>query len=170
MQIEDQWETIRQVFWKAYKYSFHCAIASVNEDGSPHITPIGSLILVEPGRGFFFEAFTVQLPRNLERDPRICAMAVDSSPFLWARALLGGRFPVPPSVRLMGVVGPRQRATAKEIGLWKRRIRFFRFMKGYGLMWADKYLKYVRYIDFDTFEPADLRAMTRHLAARRWKI
>jgi predicted pyridoxine 5'-phosphate oxidase superfamily flavin-nucleotide-binding protein len=45
MEIGKHWETIRTIFEEAYKSCSHFAIATVNEDGSPHVTPIGALIL-----------------------------------------------------------------------------------------------------------------------------
>ena len=41
----DKWNLIRPIFDNAFKSCMHYALATVNEDGSPHITPIGSLIL-----------------------------------------------------------------------------------------------------------------------------
>jgi len=48
------WETIRAVFEEGYKSCSHFAVATVNEDGSPHVTPIGALILRKDQTGFLF--------------------------------------------------------------------------------------------------------------------
>ena len=68
----------------------------------PCVTPIGSVALTEPGRGFYFEEFPTRLPRNLRRDPRVSILGVNSSRLFWLRALLFGRFPAPPAIRLGG--------------------------------------------------------------------
>jgi uncharacterized protein len=45
MKIGKHWEMIKTIFEEAYKSCSHFAVATVNEDGSPHVTPIGALIL-----------------------------------------------------------------------------------------------------------------------------
>ena len=55
MEIGKHWETIRAVFEEGFKSCSHFAVATVNEDGSPHVTPIGALILREDQTGFYFE-------------------------------------------------------------------------------------------------------------------
>ena len=55
LEISKHWETIRTVFEEGFKSCSHFAVATVNEDGSPHVTPIGALILLEDKTGFYFE-------------------------------------------------------------------------------------------------------------------
>ena len=101
MDVATQWPWLRSLFREAFSSSLHFSLASVNADGSPHVTPIGSVLLGEPGRGLYFEVFTRELPRNVHRDSRMCILAVNSSWGLWLRALWAGRFPHPPAVRLI---------------------------------------------------------------------
>jgi heme/copper-type cytochrome/quinol oxidase subunit 1 len=53
MEITDlHWKTIRRLFEDTFKTSFHYALATVGENGAPHVAPVGSLIL-----GFSFLIF-----------------------------------------------------------------------------------------------------------------
>ncbi|MCH9647475.1 MAG: pyridoxamine 5'-phosphate oxidase family protein [Deltaproteobacteria bacterium] len=133
MNLYDDWPEIRRIFAR----SFYASMATVNEDGFPHVTPIGSLLLHrEPGRGFWFEIFTTHLPSNLDRDSRLCAMAVDTRLSLWGRALVSGQFPRAPGIRLSGLAGARREATAREQELFERRVRLVRWTRGYKLLWS----------------------------------
>lgn len=130
--LEAAWPEIRRVFAR----SIYASIATVDADGCPHVTPIGSLLLHrEPGRGFWFERFTTQMPRNLEGETRLCVLAVNTRISLWGRALLTGRFPEAPGFRLAGTAGARRPATERELDLFQRRVRPARWTRGYKLLW-----------------------------------
>ena len=159
MLIEGHWADIKQLFKLSFKSSFHYAIASVNENGEPHVTPIGSLILGRPCHGLYFEEFPKKLPRNLQTNKQICVLAVNSSRWFWIKSLLGGKFTSPPAVRLYGTVGELREATRKEIKLWQHRVKRVSFTKGYATMWAD--MKMVRDIEFSRAEPVHMGRMTR---------
>lgn len=134
MNLHDDWTEIRHLFARAP----YASIASVGADGHPHVTPIGSLILhQEPGRAFWFEVFTSALPRNVEKEERVCAMAVDTRLRLWGRALLSGRFPSAPGLRLTGVAGTRRPPTDREVEWFRRRVRPARWTRGYRLLWTN---------------------------------
>ncbi|MEO1365890.1 MAG: pyridoxamine 5'-phosphate oxidase family protein [Acidobacteriota bacterium] len=148
MDLRSDWPEIRRVFARA-PYS---SIASVDADGRPHVSPIGSLVLHrEPGRGFFFERFTAALPRHLERDGELCALAVDMRLSLWLRALLRGAFPTAPGIRLSGRAVAHREATEREVELFQRRVRPVRWTKGYRLLWSG--LARGREIHFDRVLP-----------------
>ncbi|MEM9552807.1 MAG: pyridoxamine 5'-phosphate oxidase family protein [Acidobacteriota bacterium] len=154
MDLYDDWNEIRHLF----AHSRYASIASVDAEGSPHVSPIGSLVLDrEPGRGFWFEVFTRQLPRNLDAETRFCAMAVDMRLGLWARALLMGRFPSAPSVRLSGVAGVRREPTAREVELFEKRVRAVRWTRGAKLLWRD--FKWGREVTFDRLLPVRIGRM-----------
>ena len=57
MQLIENWKVIKRLFNRSFNSSFHYALATVNDKGEPHVTPIGSLILLEPGHGVYFEEF-----------------------------------------------------------------------------------------------------------------
>ena len=159
MRIDEHWTDIKQLFKQSFKSSFHYAIASVKEDGEPHVTPIGSLILGKPGRGLYFEEFPKQLPRNLQTNKQICVLAVNSSRWFWTKSLIAGKFASPPAVRLYGTVGAVRQATRREIKLWQHRVKRASFTKGHAMMWA--HMRMVRDIEFSRAEPVHMGGMTR---------
>lgn len=158
MQIGDHWGTIKEVFEEAYKSCFHFAVATVDEDGSPHVTPIGALILREDCTGFYFEENPRRMPINLKRNPRVCILAVNADKLFWGKSLLEGKFATPPAVRLVGRAGELREATADEIAAWQKRIAIAKSTKGYKLLWG-KFAR-VRDIKFDSFEPVYTGEMT----------
>ncbi len=161
MDIQTNWKQIRQVVQAAGFSSFHCSIATVNADGTPHVTPIGSLVLdpIEP-KGFFVEEYPRQMTANLTRSNRVSILAVNSSKWFWLKSLFKGEFPLPPAVRINGTAGLRREATADEIALWQKKIRPLRRLKGYSLLWKD--LKHIRELQFDTIEPVNAGIMSRN--------
>jgi hypothetical protein len=155
------WAMTREIFRRAFRSSFHYAIATVAEDGAPHLTPIGSVLLTDPGRGIFFDIFSSQLSQNLDRDPRICVMAVDSGKSFWLASLARGRFTGPPALRVTATAGQRRKATPTEQQRWLRRVRSVSRLKGHQLLWGN--LTHVRDLTFHTALPVHLGAMTKHL-------
>jgi hypothetical protein len=163
MEIGKHWKTIQTVFQESRGSSTHYAVATVDEDGSPRITPIGALFLREDKTGFYFDEFPVHMSRNIERNPRVCILAVNSNLTFWQKSLLAGKFEAPPAVRLMGSVGKKREATEEEIAMWQNHVKLARGTKGYDLMW--KNMRMVRDIHFDSFNPVLLGEMTQDL----WK-
>lgn len=161
MDIQKHWETIRQVVQQALESSHFCAVATVNQDGSPHVAPIGSLFLGEAGKAVYFEEFTKNTRQNLDWDQRICVVAVNSGFWFTLKSLIQERFPTPPGVRLMGRAGARRKATQEEVKEWQKRVRRFRKFKGYDLLWKD--MRHVHEVIFDSFEPLRLGPMGRGL-------
>ncbi|MBW2564118.1 MAG: pyridoxamine 5'-phosphate oxidase family protein [Deltaproteobacteria bacterium] len=159
MDVTENWEDVKELFKKSFKSSFHYAIATVNEDGGPHVTPIGSLILGKLGYGFYFEEFPRQLPNNFKINKQVCVLAVNSSRWFWFKSLVAGRFSSPPAVRLHGTVGEIREATEKEIKLWHNRVKPVSFSKGHAMMWTN--MKMVREIEFTRIEPVHMGEMTR---------
>jgi uncharacterized protein len=157
--MEKQWPLIKHTFNSAFRTSLHYAIASVDEAGDPHLTPIGSLLLLEPGKGIYFEEFTRQLPRNCRHGGKVCVMAVNSGLWFWLRALIRGRFTTPPALRLYGRVGELRKATDGEIALWQKRVRKVRHTKGHALMW--RRMRNVREIVFTHMVQVNMGEMTR---------
>ncbi len=161
MDITPYWPAIRRTFGEARSTSLHYAIATVNDDGTPHLTPVGSLVLREDPSGFFFDEFFYALARNVKHNPRVCVLAVNSSRLFWYRSLWQGRFGKAPAVRLLGAVGDRRQATAIEMELFHRKLKPFRRLKGYQMLWQN--MKTVRDISFDGFKPVQCGAMTQGL-------
>ena len=141
--------------------SFHYTFCTINYDGSPHTAPLGSLVLdkTEP-RGYFFEVFTSNTARNLEKNPNICVMAVNSSKAFWLKFLLRGKFSESPGVRLTGTAGKKREATPEEIARFRKLIRTLKFTPGYKTLWGN--VKFVRDIEFTRYETVKL-GKTTHL-------
>lgn len=160
MDIIENWEGIKDLFKKSFKSSFHYSVATVSADGTPHITPIGSLILGKPGKAIYFEEFTHKLPASLLNNKRICVLAVNSSKLFWIKSLVLGNFSTAPSIRLYGELGTRREATKNEILLWQKRVKSVRLTKGHSMMWAN--MRMVREIEFDTAEPVNMGRITKN--------
>lgn len=158
MEIGSNWKTIRAIFEEAYKSCVHFAVATVNEDGSPHVTPIGALILRDNQTGFYFEENPKKMPLNLKHNPRVCILAVNADKLFWGKSLLEGKFATPPAVRLSGTAGKLRNATPDEVVAWQEKIAIAEGTKGYKLLW-EKFAQ-VRDIAFDSFEPIDVGKMT----------
>lgn len=149
------WRELKSVLRDSFRSSFHFSVASVGADGKPHVTPIGSVLLTEPGRGFFFEIFTRPLPAGTA----VSILGVNSSRRFWLASLFRGRFPHPPGLRLHGrIVGETRAATPEEQALFRRRVGWARWTKGYGLLW--KRLERVRDLEIERSEWIRLGRMT----------
>ena len=160
MEITDHhWKTIRELFKSAFNTTGHFSLATINPDGSPHITPIGSVVLRDDKTGFYCERFSRNIPTNLQSNPRVCVMAVNAGKWFWLRSLFRGRFNSPPGVRLMGRAGERRKGTDQELAQWQKRIKPLKKFKGYDLLW--KNMTDVRDIYFDGFEPIEAGVMTK---------
>lgn len=160
-ELEEHWPAIRKLCARVLPASFHFSMATVNEDGSPHVSSIGSLRLNRDCTGRYFEIFAQRLKLNLDRDPRITILAVDSGKRTWLQALRKGHFAEPVGVRLMGRAGPCRPATDEEKEWWWRRVRFARRFKGHDLLWGDQCVTEMRDLYFESFEPINLGVMTK---------
>ena len=163
MDMKSNWKDIRRLFARSFRSSLHFAMASITSEGLPHVTPIGSLILCEPGRGVYFEEFTRHMRSNFEENQNVCVLAVRSGLLFWLASLVRGRFSTPPAIRLSGKVGMRRAATDEELKLWNKRVGKLRFTKGYRLMWAN--MCTVRDVHFSNVDEVHLGEMTRRCSA-----
>ena len=155
---DKEWNWIRDLFRRSFASSFHAAVASVDSSGGPHITPIGSLMLGEPGRAVYFEKFPKNLPTNLASNQEICVMLVDSSRWFWLRSLMRGRFAKAPAVRLYGVVGDKRDASEAEVQRWQKRVQSAKWTKGHAMIWRE--MGQVREVVFTRFEAVQIGQMT----------
>jgi len=161
MDAKPYWNEIQQVVDTAMKSVHHVTMATVNPDGTPHLIPIGSLMMFEECRGVYCEIFPKRSATNLDRDPRVSIMAVNNGFGFWLKSLFKGKFATLPGVRLTGKAGKRRQGTPEELELWQNRVRHTRRLKGHALLWKD--IAWVRDIYFDTFEPIYMGRMTQEL-------
>ncbi len=159
MDIQSCWPTLVEIVNQGLKTNGYVSLATTNPEGTPHITPIGSLILQPDCRGFYCEEFPRQLPRNLEHSQKICVLAVNSGIIYRYKSLIKGSFSTWPGVRLYGTAGPKRKGSAEEIAQWLDRVRLFRRLKGYKLLWEP--IKWVRDLHFDRFQPILTGRMTQ---------
>ena len=159
MNVASNWKPIRRVFTRAFRSSLHFSMATVTPEGLPHVTPVGSLILREPGHAIYFEEFTARMPRNFASNQSVCVLAVRSGLLFWLGSLVRGSFATPPAIRLHGTVGPARAATVEERKLWDRRVGRLSFTRGYQLMWAN--MRTVRDVYFTRADEIHMGAMTR---------
>ena len=152
------WNQLKPLAGRVFGSSLHFTIATTNHDGTPHVTPIGSLILTDPGEAYFFDVFTRQLSRNLDSGSPVAVLGVISSSRLWFRSLVAGHFSFPPAFRLLGTAGERRSSTAEEQARWRRKVRLFRWTRGYDLLWGN--LDVVRELHFHKLQPVNLGQMS----------
>jgi uncharacterized pyridoxamine 5'-phosphate oxidase family protein len=158
MDLKENWPQIRATFAASIQSSLHCAIGTTGADGYPHVTPIGHIFLRDDYTAFYFEEHAKRLPQNLQHNPRVCLLLVNSKRWFWVRSLYRGKFASAPGMRLLGVAGERRLATDSEKAAYEARVRPFRRLKGYDLIWKD--LRHIRDIKLERFEPVIYPTMT----------
>ncbi|MDH3578558.1 MAG: pyridoxamine 5'-phosphate oxidase family protein [Gammaproteobacteria bacterium] len=169
MEIEQaHWDQLKPLAGRVFGSSLHFAISTINPDGTPHVTPIGSLILTDPGEAYFFEVFTQKLPRNLDNGSPVAVLGVISSSRLWLRSLITGHFSYPPAFRLLGKAGERRASTPEEKARWRRKVRLLKWTRGNDVLWG--YLDTVRELHFDSVQPVEMGRMTANLDLSKIRV
>lgn len=151
MDIEGYWPKIKEVVNRGQRSTIYCSIASVTPDGTPHVTPIGTVFLRDDLTGYYFDHYTSALATNLDINPNVCVMAVDAGRWFWLKSFWLGRFVAPPGVRLYGEAGKLRPASSEEARLIQARVRSTRWLKGGRLLWSG--FTHVRDIKFKSFRP-----------------
>lgn len=159
----DVWQLVRSTMRHALSSSLHCAVASIGPDDQPNVTPIGSIMLTDPGSAVYLDVLNVELGRNLDRDPRITVMAVDSGRRTWLTALFRARFDSPPGFRLGGTAGPARPLTEQERTRFRRRVRLALRTKGGQQLWGSDGHYQARDLTFTEVIPVRIPRMTAHL-------
>ena len=133
MSSDTSWNEVEDLFGKVN----HASLGTVDADGFPRISPIGSVSFTGQGRGYYFEKFPKTMRENIERDPRMTLMAVQSGAGFWLKSLWKGRFQSQPALRLFCRAGGRRKATQSEIDNFLGKVSSYRFFKGYDFLWKD---------------------------------
>ena len=159
--IERDWGIVRHVFRRAQNAGLYHTFSSINDDGTPNITPIGSLVLSEdrPG-GFYFDVFNRALANNVDRNSNIAILAVDSRKHFWFKSILFRKFNTPPAIRLIGKVSARRQATPLEVKHCIDEVKFLRLMGESSQL--GKQLKNIREVTFTRADVLNIGAMTNH--------
>jgi uncharacterized pyridoxamine 5'-phosphate oxidase family protein len=157
--INGNWEKIKKDFSGCRQTTMGVVqIASVDQNGVPNMTPIGSLFLTGECQGFFCNRFPENLNKNIESNDRVCIIAMNTSKWFWLKSLFNGRFSTCPGIKLFGRISRRRPILEHEKTRWEKQIRPFRFLKGYDRLW--KNMQYVSDIRFDAYEYLKAGEMT----------
>lgn len=138
--------------------SFYCSVSTVNREGIPHISPIGSVYLVNENEGYFIEMFTTSFRDKVGETA--CIMAVNTSLIYWLFSLIRGKFKTPPATRLSVTIGDRRKITEIERARFQKRVRPFKGLRGYTKMWSKT--SFVRTFTIDQIKPVSIGAMTKN--------
>lgn len=157
MDIINDWKIIKKHVSDCFKTSLHVSIASVSTDGTPKITPIGTLFLNDNQTGFYFEKFSSGLSNNVENNSKICVLAVNSSKIFWIKSLFNGQFKKHPALKIYGELGEKRKASESELYALRRRMRSTKRLKGHQYLWQDMDL--VREVTFTKVEKMKLGKM-----------
>jgi len=158
MDGENTWDEIRGIVNKCFYSSYYLSIATTTEDGTPHLTPIGSLMIGEDMRGIVFEKYSVNMGNNIKTNNKICIMGINAGLTTILKGILFKKLREPVGVRLWGTAGEKREATIEEMEGLHRRIQsalpifggIIRHLNGYKKLWGD--MKYVRDIEFARYE------------------
>lgn len=161
MDLIKDWSKIQEVFESSIKSSKHAAIATVDANGCPTITPIGFTFLNDNQTAYYFEQFSEAMPINFENNKNVCLLLVNSRTSFWAKSLITGKFSSYPGIRLYGTAGERRQATPEELTKLQERKGILSILKGSKLIWAD--LTTVRDIQITSVRPIKYPRMMEHL-------
>jgi len=78
LRIAVHWLDIRRVLIRGQASTIYCSVASINPNGTPHVTPLGTFFLRDDLTSYHFDHCTSALPRNLDNNPNLCVMAVNA--------------------------------------------------------------------------------------------
>ena len=141
-----------------FTQALYCSVATVRADGMPHVSPIGSVVLTDHQRGWFFQKFTKNIPKNAVQCEYATIMAVNAGRWFWLKSLFKGGFKSPPAMRLQVKLGALRSGDDTEIEKFQRRVSLFKRTRGYDLMWKD--MSQVREFEIIGYEPVYIGAMT----------
>lgn len=143
---EEKWREIIR-YYGDYKQT--SMIGSVNGEGQPNVTPIGSLCLKDDFSGYYFDLFTKELSDNLDRNNNVCVLYVNTGILFWFKSLCINDYKKPPGIKLIGYAGNRRKASAEEIELFRNKTKALKMLKGYHTIFGG--LSYVRDIKFTDY-------------------
>ena len=142
-----------------FAQSVFCSVATVTDEGLPHVSPIGSIVILNKDKGQFFEKFTKNVPKNTNKNPYATIMCVNDGKWFWLKSLISGRFKNPPAIRLVVKMGELREGTEKEGRIFKNKVKLFKKTKGYQMMWKD--MSQIREFEIIDYKPVFIGHMTR---------
>lgn len=148
-------EKVKPLFSRAV----FCSVATVNEVGMPHVSPIGSVVLNDEKHGWFFQKFTKRIPQNSAHCEYATIMAVNDGRWFWLKSVLKGQFKKPPAMRILVKLGKLRPATEAESAKFQRRVGIFKRTKGYAMMWQE--MAEIREFEIVEYKPVFISTMTK---------
>lgn len=142
-----------------FAQSVFCSVATVTEDGLPHVSPIGSIVLLNKDKGMFFEKFTKSISKNTNENSYATIMCVNDGKWFWLKSLITGKFNKPPAIRLVVKIGKLREGTDNEGQIFKNKIKLFKKTKGYQMMWQE--MSQIREFKIIDYKPVFIGKMTR---------
>ncbi len=143
-----------------FAQAMFCSIATVNEKGQPHVSPIGSVVLLNRNKGFYFEKFTKNIPNNIKTTQYATIMSVNDGKWFWLKSLFKGQFKKPPAIRVLVKLGELRKETEQEGQIFKRKVKLFKRTKGYQMLWKD--MSHIREFEILEYKPVFIGQMTRN--------
>ncbi len=154
----DKWVKIMEYYAEALKASRYCSIATVDANGKPNVSPIGSLLLKADFSGFFLDIFTETLSKNIDLNNNVCILFVNTNKLFWMKSLYKNRFEKPSGLKLVGTAGEKRKAAEEEVESFRKYIKPMKGFKGYHTLWDN--LQYVRDVKFTEYHSIDTGKMT----------
>jgi predicted pyridoxine 5'-phosphate oxidase superfamily flavin-nucleotide-binding protein len=156
MQVNDQ--LFREKVKPLFSQAVFCSVATVDDAGQPHVSPIGSVVLKDKASGWFFQKFTKSIPKNAQNCEYATIMAVNDGKWFWLKSLLKGGFKQPPAMRIKVKLGALRDATEAESAKFQRRVKPFKWTRGYAQMW--QHMAQVREFEILEYKPVFIGKMT----------
>lgn len=156
MKINEQ--LFKQKIKPLFSQAMFCSVATVDPDGIPHVSPIGSVVLEDKNQGWFFQKFTKNIPINTIGSEYATIMAVNDNKWFWLKSILKGRFKQPPAMRILVRLGQLKPASEQQSKKFRRRVGLFKRTKGYRMMWQE--MSDVREFEIIEYRPVYIGAMT----------
>ena len=161
MNLKHHWPEIQRVLQRGQASTMYCSLATINVDGTPNVTPVGTVFLRDDCTGYYFDHYATTLATNLDANPNVCVMAVNANRLFWLWSFVLGRFTSPPGIRLYGKAQPRRAASSEETAAIEAKVRPTKWLKGNRLLWSN--FTHVRDIEFTSFRPVSYPVMTQGL-------
>ncbi|MDD3023583.1 MAG: pyridoxamine 5'-phosphate oxidase family protein [Syntrophomonadaceae bacterium] len=136
-------------------------IGSVNSEGQPNVTPIGTLVLRDDCSGYYFDLFTRELSDNLDQNGKVCVLVIETGNLFWFKSLYTNKCAKPSGIKLIGFAGDRRKASPEEIQLLRSKIKPMKMFKGYQTIFGN--LSYVRDLKFTDYFMINTGKMTFNL-------
>ena len=162
MKIEQaHWDQLKPLAGRVIGSSLHFAISTINPDGTPHVTPIGSLILTDPGKAYFFRGIHTKVTEEPGQRQSGCCSGRDIEFSPMAAIPHNGSFQVSTRVSAAWQGRRASRIDAGRKSRWRRRVRLLKWTRGNDVLWGN--LETVRELHFHSVAAVEMGRMTANL-------